>query len=621
MRKSENPEVHTLEQKLKAAKERRCNMLFDSLSPNFNDVIYISEIDSQLRYMHPNTMHCLQAFFQSFCLQTKRNFMNRKYFTLNILTALEKHKFDLHLIFQDPDIVELEKRISLMKFGYYERDKTFSKNVQESSSKETEESQNKLQLYKLDLPLQRPQDKKLNNSKNTENSASAMIKTDPNNRSQERENLIEAHNSQRENHRKLKEYLSKHFRIDVVEAASVLEKEGSNTSIQGIAQINIPSHAQPRPTAADVVRRLSTSISKNRNVQTSEEVAFEKCTFEPKLYKPLKSVINKPVDSKVYNFLQKNKYIKEIKNISYQYEKTPQRANKHDSPQKYSGLDKSENNNCSIYFSGKRQKENIEIEEKLDASTFDLGYKNMHVRKLDYAEHHLIPEYIELTTRRASPDKQKKSGLRNSSHSRNLSVSKSPLRSKSSSTNILKNSVHEPQEDWNHGLLSKEAVRDISPYLEVRKKYYSYLSKHQERNLESKVRPSSNAPKNKAQNTNLKGVIFSGGDVYTKKAENSFENNMPLYRVSKSRVNTRERTSPSPSRKGKLQNPQRESGKKQHKRGNLSSVHQSVPNTNQAGFVSFGPKHYLQRITAQKNVFGKEDNQSFSFTEREMSQM
>ena len=109
----------------------------------------------------------------------------------------------------------------------------FSKNtkhsIQESSSKETEESQNKLQLYKLDLPLQRPLDKKPSNSKNTENSVSVMMKTDPNSRSQERENLIEAHNSQRENHRKLKEYLSKHFKIDVVEAA--LEKEGSNACI------------------------------------------------------------------------------------------------------------------------------------------------------------------------------------------------------------------------------------------------------------------------------------------------------------------------------------------------------------------------------------------------------
>lgn len=167
----------------------------------------------------------------------------------------------------------------------------FSKNtkpsVQESSSKETEESQNKLQLYKLDLPLQRAPEKRTNNHKNTETSA---MKTDSNSRSQERENLIEAHSSQRENHRKLKEYLSRHFKMDVVEAA--LEKEGSNIcrelfmnlllknvylAIQGIAPRNTHSHNQLKPNPAEVVRRLSTSNCRNnKSIQTSEEVAFGK---------------------------------------------------------------------------------------------------------------------------------------------------------------------------------------------------------------------------------------------------------------------------------------------------------------------------------------------------------
>lgn len=44
MEQSANPEVRILEGKLKAAKERRCNMIFDSLSPNYNDIIYMSEI-------------------------------------------------------------------------------------------------------------------------------------------------------------------------------------------------------------------------------------------------------------------------------------------------------------------------------------------------------------------------------------------------------------------------------------------------------------------------------------------------------------------------------------------------------------------------------------------------
>ena len=49
MEQSANPEVRILEGKLKASKERRCNMIFDSLSPNYNDVIYISEIVMKIR--------------------------------------------------------------------------------------------------------------------------------------------------------------------------------------------------------------------------------------------------------------------------------------------------------------------------------------------------------------------------------------------------------------------------------------------------------------------------------------------------------------------------------------------------------------------------------------------
>ena len=44
MEQSANSEVQLLEAKLKAAKERRCNMIFDSLSPDYNDVIHMSEI-------------------------------------------------------------------------------------------------------------------------------------------------------------------------------------------------------------------------------------------------------------------------------------------------------------------------------------------------------------------------------------------------------------------------------------------------------------------------------------------------------------------------------------------------------------------------------------------------
>jgi len=64
--------------------------------------------------------------------------------------------------------------------------------------------------------------------------------------------------------------------------------------------------------------------------------------------------------------MQKNKYINEIKNISkeiffhtqqrtlgHHYEKTPKRVRENDSPQKYSVLEKSDNNNYSVYFSGR----------------------------------------------------------------------------------------------------------------------------------------------------------------------------------------------------------------------------------------------------------------------------
>jgi len=64
--------------------------------------------------------------------------------------------------------------------------------------------------------------------------------------------------------------------------------------------------------------------------------------------------------------MQKNKYINDVKNISkkiyflfplkfqgHHYEKTPKRTREHDSPQKHSALEKSENNNYSVYFSGR----------------------------------------------------------------------------------------------------------------------------------------------------------------------------------------------------------------------------------------------------------------------------
>jgi len=63
-----------------------------------------------------------------------------------------------------------------------------------------------------------------------------------------------------------------------------------------------------------------------------------------------------------------------------------------------------------------------------------------------------------------------------------------------------------------------------------------------------------------------------------------------------------------------------DNGRKQLKR--VHTVQQSIPNTNQAAFLSFEPKHYLQnRITDQRKVFPQESHQNFSFTERDISQM
>jgi len=248
----------------------------------------------------------------------------------------------------------------------------------------------------------------------------------------------------------------------------------------------------------------------------------------------------------------------------------------------------------------------------------------MHNRKLEYAEQHLIPEYIELTTRRIIADQQagprrEKNGQRSSSHSRNQSASKSPLRSK--------NSIHEPRADWDQHLLPKEEpVQDINSYIEVRKKYYSYLNHHQP----SKLQGSPNRAKNKSGNSNstsLKGVIFGGGDskgkseyipVYTKNTQSSPENPKYTNRTSKSQVNTKSPSrSPTPQ---KVLPSKMDNGRKQHKR--VHTIQQSITNTNQAAFVSFGPKHYLQnRIPGQRNAFPQENHQSFSFTERDISQM
>ncbi len=257
----------------------------------------------------------------------------------------------------------------------------------------------------------------------------------------------------------------------------------------------------------------------------------------------------------------------------------------------------------------------------------DLGYKNIHDRRVEYAEQHLIPEYIELTTRRITADQQagsrkERNGQRSSSHSRNQSVSKSPLRSKS---------IHEPRPEWDQHLLPKEEpVQDINSYIEVRKKYYSYLNHHQPKNLESRLQSSPNLAKNKygnSNNSNLKGVIFGGGDskgkseyipVYTKNTQSSPENPKYTNRTSKSQVNTK---SPSRSPTPKKVLPSKmDNGRTQHKR--VHTIQQSIPNGNQGAFVSFGPKHYLQnRITGQRNVFPQENHQSFSFTERDISQM
>ena len=75
----EETERELLIQRLKAARLRRCHMLFDLLSPDFNDTLYISGAvtilficihnmlkSEHFKHLHPDSVVSLQAFFKAF---------------------------------------------------------------------------------------------------------------------------------------------------------------------------------------------------------------------------------------------------------------------------------------------------------------------------------------------------------------------------------------------------------------------------------------------------------------------------------------------------------------------------------------------------------------------------
>jgi hypothetical protein len=118
MKGSSSNELEIIREKLKALRTKKCHMIFDNLGPDQKDLIHLSELvkkklhnltlkEQHLQYLHPESSEALQNFFDAFYTQTSKDCMSRKYFSVNILAAVEKKKFNLRVLFLEYRALEI----------------------------------------------------------------------------------------------------------------------------------------------------------------------------------------------------------------------------------------------------------------------------------------------------------------------------------------------------------------------------------------------------------------------------------------------------------------------------------------------------------------------------------
>lgn len=182
--------------------------------------------------MHPDSANCLWLFFQAFSNQTKKEAMSRKYFTVNLISALEKNKFNLHILFNEyqfsflianshsPDILELEKRLRTSTQpttpGNMSEQAKARVNSRVSIEGTTTES-----TQRTDIPLQKPKETSKDRSPVQSNRRDYSFRSNKKmggmRSIEERDSVLVSHESQRENQKKLQDYLKRHFETDLID--------------------------------------------------------------------------------------------------------------------------------------------------------------------------------------------------------------------------------------------------------------------------------------------------------------------------------------------------------------------------------------------------------------------